>query len=228
MKNGVAVTLHLKLRHRIKMNNMPLITVAILSYEQEEKLYMAIDSVCQQDYPFIELLVSDDGSSSFNTAAAVAHIRKYAGKNIVTFKVHHQPENIGTVANSNWVIRHSAGLFLKLLAADDMLIDKSVLSDLMTYFNDDTIQVVAGRGSAKESDGSLRLLPTDIEYVRMQEATPGEMYRLLCTRPWSCILAPAVMFRTSLLREMGGFDENYKYLEDWPFWIKLAGKGISI
>ena len=37
----------------------------LLSYNTGEMLYDAIDSILMQDYPFIELIVADDGSENF-------------------------------------------------------------------------------------------------------------------------------------------------------------------
>ena len=53
------------------------------------------------------------------------------------------------------------------------------------------------------------------------------MYRYLVTRPWSPIFAPGVFWRTELFREIGGYDENYTFTEDWPCWIKLARNEVQ-
>lgn len=204
-------------------HDVPLVTVAVLSYNQNQVIYECLDSVLMQDYPRIELLVCDDGSSSFRQDDVWDYLSQQMKENIESCRIQHHLKNLGTVRNCNWALEHANGEFLKLLAADDRLYDERVVRDMVSAFKDRSVQVVAGRGQTQEG-----VLPSNMEFVRLQETDPKGLRKLLCSRPWSSILAPAVMFRTECLRKLGGFDTTYRYLEDWPLWFAMSGAGIPI
>lgn len=211
-----------------KQHDTPLVTVVVLAYEQEEYLERCILSICEQNYTNIELLICDDGSSNFSVENTKHFVKQVKKANIVRYEILHNERNLGTVKNCNLALAHTHGALLKFLAADDIFADADVIGDMAVYFSDKAVQVVAGRGVVDSDSSKGKLLPTEIEFARLLGASPQQTYELLCTRPWSAILAPAVMFRTVCLREFRGFDESYRYLEDWPFWVALSKRGIPI
>ena len=42
------------------------------------------------------------------------------------------------------------------------------------------------------------------------------------------VSAAGTLFQRSFFSEHGGFDEDYRLLEDWPTWLKLARSGVQI
>ena len=91
--------------------NQPLVSVVIPCFNHGRFLPEAIESVLAQTYPWIEILVVDDGSTD-NTrevAAQYPHVR---------YVYQH---NQGLSAARNTGIRHSTGDFLVFLDADDLL-----------------------------------------------------------------------------------------------------------
>ncbi len=47
------------------MNDLVLTSLVLITYEQKEYIFEALNSVFEQTYPKIELIVSDDGSKNF-------------------------------------------------------------------------------------------------------------------------------------------------------------------
>lgn len=208
----------------------PLVTVAVVSYEQENELYGCLDSVLMQDYPNLELLLCDDGSRSFDSAKIREYVDARRKTNLRNFGLYHRSENGGTVLNCNAAVSNASGEIIKILAADDRLYAVDTISLIAAQFREHPALILAGRGRCYLRDGTHteQYYPTGNEILRMKEAGPDEMLRLLCTRPWSCILAPAAAFRKDVFSEAGLFDTSYRYLEDWPFWIKACAMGIPI
>ena len=96
------------------MNLNPLVSIGIPAYNAEKTLDACINSVLNQTYSNIEIIISDNCSS--DSTAAIC--RKFADidprVNLVV-----QEENIGPVANFNYVLSRSTGTYFMWLAADD-------------------------------------------------------------------------------------------------------------
>ena len=96
------------------MNLNPLVSIGIPAYNAEKTIDACINSVLNQTYRNIEIIISDNCSS--DSTAAIC--RKFADIdpriNLVV-----QEENIGPVANFNYVLSRSTGTYFTWLAADD-------------------------------------------------------------------------------------------------------------
>ena len=99
------------------MARQPLVSVVIPAYNHGKYLDAAIRSILEQDYPRVELIVIDDGSTD-NTREILT---KYEGR----FHFESQP-NRGQVAtlNKGWLMSH--GEILAYLSADDLLLHGAI------------------------------------------------------------------------------------------------------
>jgi glycosyltransferase involved in cell wall biosynthesis len=95
----------------------PLVSVVVPAYNQADYLAAAIESVLSQDYPAVELIVLNDGS----TDATREVLQHYAGR--FYFESH---TNIGQAATLNKGWRMAKGGILSYLAADDTLAPHAV------------------------------------------------------------------------------------------------------
>ena len=108
----------------IESNKLPLVSICIPTYNGEAYLQEALDSIQNQDYQNLEVVISDDNSSD-NT---VSIIQKF--KNEVDFSVtiiSHTPKGIG--ANWNNCIKHAAGTYIKFLFQDENAMPDSIMDD---------------------------------------------------------------------------------------------------
>ncbi len=101
----------------------PLITFAIPSYNSEEYLHIALDSLIGHEGE-IEILVIDDGSKDQTLKIAQSYAEKYS--NIIPI---HQ-ENKGHGGAINTAIQHAKGLYFKVLDSDDW-VNKDALTALL-------------------------------------------------------------------------------------------------
>ena len=96
------------------MQNNPLISVVIPTYNREEYLDIAIQSVVNQTYKNVEILVVDDGSK-INYAEAIC--AKY--KQCIYF----YKENGGLSSARNFGIKNAKGKYIALLDDDDLFLN---------------------------------------------------------------------------------------------------------
>ena len=97
--------------------NLPLVSIVIPVYNGEKYIKEAIDSVLQQDYPNIELLVMDDGSED-NTLEI---IKQYTES--IYWETH---ANMGQANTQNKGWQLARGEVLAYLSADDAFLPNAV------------------------------------------------------------------------------------------------------
>lgn len=97
------------------MNRFPLITIIVSVYNGERYLAECIESVLHQDYPQIELIAVDDGS----TDRSGKILDEYADKDKRMIVIH--KENSGVSLSRNCAIDTAKGDYIALLDQDDIL-----------------------------------------------------------------------------------------------------------
>lgn len=206
---------------------MPLFSVIVLAYQQQDVIDRCIESVLEQTYSNIELVICDDGSLDFDEKA----IRRLIGKR--TEKLHrlvlyHSPQNVGPVRNAQKGLELSEGVYCKFLAADDWFIDSNVLECIAEQFKNPNTDVVAARsrGATDEGETLDHYYPASPILDYFADADANEQFALLATQPPQTIIwEPAVFMRRSVLDEIGGFDCSYHHDRELPTWFRLLEKG---
>lgn len=95
------------------MPTQPLVSVLMPLYNKAAFVAEAIESVLNQTYPNIEIIIVDDGSTDNSFEIA----KRYESAKIFLFK----QENKGVSSARNTAFRHSKGDFIQYLDADDVL-----------------------------------------------------------------------------------------------------------
>lgn len=205
-----------------------LFTVIVLSYNNLEYLEACIHSVLIQDYPKIQLIIADDGSSYFDCDKIYKYILKYRKDNICNFEVFTNEVNLGTVANINKALRYVKGDYIKLVAADDQFYTDRSISQLVKCFEIQEVNVITSRWATYTQDMNRckGVYPSKILFSKMKKSSPLKLYQIVATK--NAIGAVGVCFKASYLIARGGIDKNYKVLEDWPTWLQLCRSNEKI
>ena len=101
---------------RFNENELPLVTVGIPTYNGAQRIGKAIQSIVNQDYPNIEILISDNASTDDTEAVC----RKFAA-DYPNIRYHRQPENLGIFNNFDYVKHHASGAYFMWLSDDDVI-----------------------------------------------------------------------------------------------------------
>ncbi|GEM_PF-367444 len=110
---------------KIELKRNPLVSICIPTYNGEKYIKQSLDSVKNQTYKNIEVIISDDQSKD-NTISICEKFRSE-----VDFPVHiysHKPEGIG--ANWDHSVEKANGAFIKFLFQDDIL-EKNCLEEFL-------------------------------------------------------------------------------------------------
>jgi glycosyltransferase involved in cell wall biosynthesis len=195
----------------IQRTSLPiLVSVIIPAYNQSDYLGIAIQSVLDQTYQDIEILVIDDGSTDDTRKVA----NRFSDPRI---KYIYQA-NKGLSGARNTGIRNSAGEYLTFLDSDDLFLPEKI-NLLASFLNSQTeIGFVAGQA-----------IPIDEHGQRIgnlfDNPIPKDPSKLLLGNP---LHVGSVMLRRSWQEKIGYFDESLRSYEDWDMWLRLAISGCKM
>lgn len=115
---------------------MPLVSVVMISYNNEKLTAEAIESVLRQDFDDFELIIVDDAS----TDASRQIIQKYAAENArVRFILHETNCGISKTLNDGTEI--AQGKFLAIIASDDVWMKDKLSKQLAVLESDEDLIV---------------------------------------------------------------------------------------
>ena len=182
----------------------PLLSVVIPCYNQAHFLSEAIESVLSQTYPYIEIVVVDDGSTD--------HTWEVAGLNS---RVHYiRQANQGLSAARNTGLHESKGDHLVFLDADDRLRPNALEDGVRCFKAFPQCAFVHGTYRFIASDGSPLGKP-------IVHRVDKEYYRALLRENYIGMNA-TVMFRRDILESIGGFDASLAACEDYDVYLRTA------
>lgn len=212
------------------MSQTGLFSIGLIAYNQNDYLYEALQSILNQTYSEIEIILSDDGTEGFDCCVYEQYIRDHQGENIKSFEVYTHKKNIGTVKNCNFAASHAHGAYFMIFAADDALYDERVIETFVHEFErrgDGCRMLSAAVAMCTKDLGEITgYVPDEETRSFIRRSTPREMYERM-TAAYT-ILATGTCYRMELYQELGGYDEEYVMVEDAPFFIRTARLGYSI
>ena len=208
-------------------------SVIILCYRHFQYLLPAIDSVLEQDYPDIELIISDDCSDAFPADEIRTYIESNKCKNITNVIIRQQKENGGTVKHLNGAIPECSGGYIITLAGDDTLHHSSVLSTYVREFEKAPENCYIEMAHTAMYDNNLEQLQDYYPKLPVQNAIQktaidsSDLLELLITHG-ACLPTNSTCFKKRFFDKFGPFDERYILIEDYPMHIRLAKEGWKI
>lgn len=197
--------LELKNKDKNMAQNFPLVSIVTPAFNQAEYLSETIESVLAQDYPNIEYIVIDDGS----TDATPDILRRYGGR--VRWERH---DNIGQARTLNKGWKISTGTILGYLSSDDVLYPGAVRK-LVDILESDS-SIVCAFPDANLIDYRSRI-------VKKNVCRPFDLGELVVRQ--ECYIGPGALFRRDAFDCIGGWKAELKLAPDREFWIRLAAHG---
>jgi glycosyltransferase involved in cell wall biosynthesis len=192
----------------------PLITVAVITYNQKDLLKETLDSILAQETEFtFEVLICDDAS----TDGTEFMCRELEARSKGWVKYLRLEKNSGITANANQGIQYGKGKYFALIGGDDLFLPNKL--QIQASYMEDNPQVSISYHPVDIFDSSTNatLFLTNQTSVD----TPLTLSHLIRM----CIPgAVSVMVRRDAIPE-GGFDVRLPTVSDWLFYIEVAAKG---
>jgi hypothetical protein len=186
----------------------PLITVVTPSYNQGQFIRATIESVLSQNYPNLEYIVLDGGSTD-ETASVVG---EYSSRlTWISEKDNGQSHAI------NKGFRMAKGELVSWLNSDDIIFPGALRLAAGAFRSNPGLGAVYGEGHQIDVDGKFR--------QRFPCTEPFNLWKLAHLSDY--ILQQTSYFRKKVLDEVGYLDEDLHYSMDWDLFIRI-GKRYEI
>lgn len=204
----------------------PLISVCIITYNSSATIVETLDSIKNQTYANVELIISDDFSRD-NTTTIVENWISENKERFSVIKLIKADKNHGTAINLDTAIRNAHGDWIKILAGDDCL-----TPDCLSVFQDiadkkpGVFYVCDIEPFAEDGDVPLSLRKIYAWFFHcaslpLQQKIRNNLYRLQ-------LAGPAYFFSREHYLSINPEQPEYAMLDEWPLILKTLLSGNDI
>jgi len=187
-------------------NNQPLVSVILPVYNDETNIEKSINSILNQTYKNIELLIYNDGSND-STQKIISNIDS------PLIKIFSNNKNIGLTKALNFLISKSSGEIIARQDSDDIsYLDR--IEKQVDYLLSNKLDAAASRARRKNSK---RKIPSISFYLPLK-------IQVLYKNP---MIHGTLMIKKSVLEELNFYNTKFKYSQDFKLLIDLLNNGYK-
>ncbi|MEH2192054.1 MAG: glycosyltransferase [Nostoc sp.] len=186
----------------------PKISVIIPAYNSEKTIGYTIQSVLNQTFSNLELIIINDGSED----STLKVITQIPDSRIQVFSF----PNAGGNVSRNRGLRRAVGEFVSFLDADDLWTRDKLQSQLKALQENITAKVAYSWTDYIDENGEFVLSGKRVNIK-------GNVYENLLLNNFLENGSNPLIYRKALIT-LGGFDESLNAAQDWDMWLRLASK----
>lgn len=175
-------------------------------YNGQKYLKQSIDSILNQTFTDFEFLIINDGSTDSTSTI----LNQYNDPRI---SIVSNQKNIGLTKSLNNGLKLAKGEYIARMDADDISQPRR-LEKQLNYFDRNPETVVLGTGYSIIDSNSERIgekffpeKPTTSDFFIENQIVHG-----------------SVMFKKSIIINLGGYNENFRYVQGYDLWLKVSKK----
>lgn len=189
----------------------PLVSVIIPMYNREKTICRAIDSVLNQTYRNIEIIVVDDGSTDGSLQLAQDYIKKGV-------KVIASIQNVGVAAARNVGMKAATGEYIAFQDSDDEWFPNK-LQVQIDHMNGCGTKVSFCPYVLVLDDNLTQIYPS---MNKIQMIASGGVHVILNKE--NVVGTPTIVMHREVMEQVGLFDESFSSFEDYDYFIRISQK----
>ena len=185
---------------------MKKVSILMPMYNSEKYITESINSILNQGYENIELIIVDDGS----TDLSIKIVEKYSDSRIKLYK---NIENKGLPYTRNKLLNLATGEYIALLDSDDIALENRIKIQVEFLENNKNIDIV---GSSAIIFGKYKLEKPSKVIIGVENIKCNLMFG-------NCMLNSTVMMRSSFIKENKLFyRKECEVCQDYSFFVDAA------
>jgi len=198
----------------------PTVSICIPCYNHGQYLKAAIDSALAQDYPHIEVIVSNNASTD-NTAMVMA---SYENNSLV--RLIHQPTLLSMTDHWNSFQKTAKGDWVMVLCSDDILLPNAIKQCINTINTQPSIDSVFFEYNYLQSDKVPDQVIEKTPFYQSSALIAAKEQFLIFLKGNNFPLTAALIKR-SQLDQLNWFDTSHQFCADWRMWTQLTASTKS-
>lgn len=195
----------------------PLVSVCVITYNSAETVAETLDSIKNQTYSPVELIVSDDNSQD-KTMDIVTNWANENKDRFENIEIISSDINTGVTKNVNRACRKARGIYVKDFAGDDILLP-NYLENCIGYFEQHREVDVLFTKLEAFNGNKIFELPENYSYFNL---SAEEQFERTVRKGVPFLPTPTSIYTKRILEQVGYFDERIPMWEDGPMYFKLA------
>ena len=180
-----------------------LISCIIAVYNGERFIKEALDSILEQSYPSLEVIVVDDGSTDKTRDLVTG----YGARVVYVWQ-----ENGGPGAARNRGLDSATGEFVAFLDADDLWHPEKLMIQMRRFEERPELELCVAHAQ--------NFWAQELE----EEQEQFEGHRL--SKPTPCYLTQAILARKNLFDKLGYFNTRFRHVHDSEWFVRASDQGI--
>jgi len=212
---------------------MSLVSLVVVTYNSACFVAEALESVRVQTWNEIELIITDDNSSDYTVEVCRqwlnANSSRFIRTELLTSEV-----NTGVSGNANRGLKAARGEWIKFIGADDTLLPDCLKDNMNFLAGHAYIRILFSRiniyNQSFISENFLKTTPfgeITRDSILWHERTANSQYRMLLITD-RIHFTPSAFLHRNTLNQLGGFNERFRLLEDYPLWLALTSNGYKL
>lgn len=205
-----------------------LVSILVLSYRNVDGLFPTLESILEQDYPNIEIIVSDDGTEGFESIIPEldSFISERNRGNVSSVDFYTLESNAGTVKNANRAVGRARGRYIKTISPDDCFAKTDAVTRYVQFMQEEKCLVAFAKLRGVDDAGNYvnKLASCDDDYDVLRKLSSEQILNRLYARNF--LPGAAEFFDCEVFEKYGLFPEKVKLIEDYSYWLHLAAKGV--
>ena len=201
------------------MQENPLVSVICLAFNHEKFVVETLESVIQQKYQPIELIIVDDCSLDATKSEIKNWLTAHPEVQFIANEI-----NIGNTKSFNNALKFANGEYILDLAADDLLLPNGIQFQVEAFQKSTfkNLGVVYGNAEIINEDGSFDCyyFPVNENKKVISKRNIGDIYYSVLSTGAS-ICSVSALIKKSVFDSLGGYYETLAY-EDLDFWIRAS------
>ena len=210
---------------------MDIVRVIVLAYRSASTIVQTLESIKNQTYTQIELIVADDLSPD-NTVEVVSQWIEENKSALYDAKLVTTSVNTGIPGNINRALKVTSGKYVKIIAGDDYM-SREAIAEYTAFCESNPKKVPIAEVHLFSDEDVTAQFPQVQTYCEkcyeFAKKDYEEQYHMLLMQ--NRIVAPSASFYpVQLLRDLGEYEESYRWFEDYPMNLKImhAGYGFGL